>query len=63
MGRKPVFREVKPTRAMAEAAKSLGTGKILVVYQDERRIRMETELNGPYVWRQGKWRIMECPLS
>ena len=62
MGRRPFFRQIKPTKAMVEAAKSLGTGEILVVYQDDKSIRMETELNGPYVWRQGRWRIMSCPL-
>lgn len=63
MGHKPFFREIKPTQNMLKAAERLGMGAILVVYQDERCIRMETELNGPYVWREGKWRLMECPLS
>lgn len=57
------FRKIKATPAMIEAAKSLKTGEILVVYQDFRRIRMETELNGPYVWRNGRWRLMECLSS
>ncbi len=62
MGRR-FFREIKATQRMKEAAKSLKTGEILVVYQDENAIRMETELNGPYVWRDNKWRLMTCPLS
>lgn len=63
MGKRPVFREIRPTKAMVEAARRLNMGGILVVYQDGKTIRMETELNGPYVWRNQKWRIMQCPLS
>lgn len=52
------FREIKPTPQMIEAAKSLKMGEILVVYQDDKCVRMETELNGPYVWRNQRWKLM-----
>jgi len=52
------MKQIKPTKEMVKAAKALGMGKILIVYKDHSNVRMETELNGPYVWRGGRWKLM-----
>ncbi len=51
--------EIRPTRAMVEAAARLNEGPILIVYRDGSAIRMETDQgDDPYVWRGGAWARM-----